>query len=491
MNQILLVEPAFPYPAKSKNKANEVHKNFVPVGLLKIGAYYKSIGCAVKLVRGNHPIEAISPFAPGQIMITSIFTYWSKYVWDAVEYYRGLFPDATIIVGGIYATIHSDKQEFQNKLRQYNARCHIGLYDEAERFYPDYSLLGSVIDYHATHAMRGCIRKCGFCGTWKIEPKREDKTTAELIAELKAIGKNRVIFFDNNFLANKQIKQILEEVAALRINNRPIIFESQSGFDGRLLEKEPELAKLLKKARFQNVRIAWDNAVSDSSSIKKQIDSLADAGYKAKDISVFMIYNFGIPFENMLKKLTYCKKWGVQITDCRFRPLDITKDDFKPHKFKEGQSDDEYYVHKRGGWTDRKIRDFRKKVREHNIWVRYAKDKGLAYDRNMEKWSSIHNTFKFFKLGRPPKLEDIEKSPTWINRLYKLNKVKNYYRKNGFSAPDFNKLPYYKIDEELNKMILVVMDSQRMRKSKGKSRGVSHIGSASEDMEIAVVEGKG
>lgn len=35
---ILLVEPDFPYPKKSKNKANSVHKNFIPIGLLKIGS---------------------------------------------------------------------------------------------------------------------------------------------------------------------------------------------------------------------------------------------------------------------------------------------------------------------------------------------------------------------------------------------------------------------------------------------------------------------
>lgn len=146
----------------------------------------------------------------------------------------------------------------------------------------------------------------------------------------------------------------------------------------------------------------------------------------------------------------------MQITDCRFRPLDVTKDDFKPHKFKEGQSDDEYYIHKKAGWTDRKIRDFRKSVREHNIWVRYAKDKGLSYDKNMEKWSSIHNTFKFFKLGRPPQLETIESSATWRDRLEMMNRVKSYYKKNDITAPDFSDLPYQSIDEELRKIFAIV-----------------------------------
>ena len=83
---------------------------------------------------------------------------------------------------------------FKDRLKQYSAECYVGLHPDAEKFYPDYSLLGSEIDHHVTHAMRGCIRRCAFCGTWKIEPKRHDKTSEELQEELKAIGKNKVIF---------------------------------------------------------------------------------------------------------------------------------------------------------------------------------------------------------------------------------------------------------------------------------------------------------
>ena len=39
---VLLVEPDFPYPSKSKNKADHIHKNFVPIGLLKFGSFYKA-----------------------------------------------------------------------------------------------------------------------------------------------------------------------------------------------------------------------------------------------------------------------------------------------------------------------------------------------------------------------------------------------------------------------------------------------------------------
>jgi len=326
------------------------------------------------------------------------------------------------------------------------------LHPDAEKFYPDYSLMGNEIDHHVTHAMRGCIRKCAFCGTWKIEPQRHYKTSEELQKELKTIAKNKVIFFDNNFLANTNVKSILEDLSNLKINGKAVLCESQSGFDGRLLERNPELGTLLRKARFQNIRIAWDNSFSDYLSIKKQINYLTIAGYKAKDISVFMVYNFDIPYAEMQKKLNYCKKLGVQITDCRYRPLEAIDDNYNPQKI-EGQTENDYYIHSKAGWTDKKIRTFRKKVREHNIWIRYAKDKGLFYDKKMEKWSAIHNTFKFFKMGRPPKLDTFEKSPTWSKRLKMMTMVKNKYTKDNISSSGLGNLTLGRFDEELKKII--------------------------------------
>ena len=117
MNKILLIEPAFPYPAKSKNQADEVHRNFVPVGLLKLGAWYKEQDADVKLVRGNIEKSDIG-FVPTEIFVTSIFTYWSKYVWETVAHYRELYPYAEITIGGIYATLHHKKEYFKKKLAE-------------------------------------------------------------------------------------------------------------------------------------------------------------------------------------------------------------------------------------------------------------------------------------------------------------------------------------------------------------------------------------
>ena len=49
IKKVLLVEPNFPIPAKSRN-----HSNFLPIGLLKIASYLRSKSIEVKLIRYEH-----------------------------------------------------------------------------------------------------------------------------------------------------------------------------------------------------------------------------------------------------------------------------------------------------------------------------------------------------------------------------------------------------------------------------------------------------
>ena len=357
--KVLLVEPEFPIAAKSKN-----HSHFLPVGLLKIGTYHKQKGDKVKLVRGLKRCG----FTPDRVLITSLFTYWSKYVHEAADFYHKAYPNAQIEIGGIYASLL--KKEC--KKRAPFARVCRGLYRRgaAEKVVPDYSILPEELDYQIVHSSRGCTRRCKFCGTWKIEPEFTCKES--LVDE---ICSNRIIFYDNNLLANRHIADILNELADTKYNDRVIHSESQCGIDGRLLT--PRLAKLLKKARFINPRIAWDGPYGQWKSIKAQIDMLANSGYNPKDIYVFMIYNYDLDYYEMKKKLERCKKWGVQISDCRYRPLDQTFDNYNPRR---KQTYVDYYIH--SNWTDRQIKLLRKKVREQNIVIRH----GFSfYSRDLER----------------------------------------------------------------------------------------------------------
>jgi hypothetical protein len=343
--KVLLVEPNFPIPPKSKN-----HRDFLPIGLLKLASYHRKRGDEIELVRGN---QYFPEFYPNQIKITSLFTYWADYVWESVRFYKESYPKAKVIIGGIYASLmpkHCKKSGCNEVF--------IGVDKEAERCKPAYDLVD--VDYQIVHTSRGCVRRCKFCGTWKIEPEFTYKQSIK-----EEICRNRIIFYDNNLLANPFIKDILKELENAKHNGRVVYSESQCGIDGRLLT--PGLAKLLKKARFLNPRIAWDHGCNQRKMIKKQIDMLVGAGYPAKDIYVFMIYNYEFDYYEMLKKLKQCKRWGVQIADCRYRPLNQTFDNYNP---RGRQTNKDYYIHPR--WTDRQIKLFRRKVRQQNIMIRHG-----------------------------------------------------------------------------------------------------------------------
>jgi len=104
---------------------------------------------------------------------------------------------------------------------------------------------------------------------------------------------------------------------------------------------------------------------------------LNEVGYSRKDIYVFMVYNFDMDFTEMSKKLRKCKRWGVQIADCRFRPLNQTFDNYNPRK---EQTNEDYYIHL--NWTDAQIRLFRKQVRQQNICIRHG---FKSYDKVLER----------------------------------------------------------------------------------------------------------
>jgi hypothetical protein len=366
---ILLVEPEFPIPPKSKN-----HSNFLPIGLLKLANYYWKNGNTVQLIRGNAKAE----FYPKQILITSLFTYWSKYVKDSVAFYRNLYPKAKIIVGGIYASLMPEH------CKNYTGcdEVFIGIHHEAENCQPAYDMVD--VDYQIIHGMRGCTRKCPFCGIWKLE-KQQFKTVNQI---RKAIIRNKLVFYDNNMLINPNIRNILKMLKEIRINGKYITCECQSGFDGRIIAENQDLAFLLKQARFTNIRLAWDFSYEQYYQVENWINIFKQTGYNSRSMFIFMIYNWSFDYEELEKKRQKCYEWGIQISDCRFRPLNQTFDNYDSHSL--GQTAEDYYIH--SNWTDEQIRQFRRNVRRHNIcirqqikWDEYSKKKEKLFAKSRSK----------------------------------------------------------------------------------------------------------
>ena len=153
MSGILLVEPNFPIPPKSRN-----HKNFLPIGLLKIATYLRDHDHQVELIRGipKDSTKLKERLNPEEVWVTSLFTYWARYVREAVQHYREMFPSAQIKVGGIYASLLTPEE-----VKEYTGcdEVHQGAIPEVEKYAkshpPAYELLGNAnphpIDFQIVH----------------------------------------------------------------------------------------------------------------------------------------------------------------------------------------------------------------------------------------------------------------------------------------------------------------------------------------------------
>ncbi len=197
-------------------------------------------------------------------------------------------------------------------------------------------------DHQEIRITEGCPNQCPFC----YEPK-------EIVYfGIPEIVKNSVKIVDMNLICKEKALGILYELPDT-LNKKRIRYELICGIDYRFLNQE--LADWLYFKNFKKPRIAWDFEFDEQYNIKDSIEILLKAGYKRKDILVFMLVNWHTTYETNLKKLDLCKVWNVKVGDCPY----------------DGQ---EWKKLIPIDWTMKELRDFRKRVRKHNQMVNFGVD---------------------------------------------------------------------------------------------------------------------
>jgi len=193
---------------------------------------------------------------------------------------------------------------------------------------------------------QGCPNRCPFC----YEPPEQK------LFQTPRIERNKVKIMDMNLLSQKNAFSIIQQLGGIKVDNKVVHYELICGIDHRFLT--PSLAEELKASRFKNIRLAWDFGYYDQFKIKKALKLLLAEGYKTRNMTVFMICNWKIPYEECLKKLYLCAIWSVKVADCYF----------------DGQVSPNIEPI---GWTGDQIKDFRKRVRKHNQLVNFGIDPEL------------------------------------------------------------------------------------------------------------------
>ena len=290
---ILLVEPLY-------------RTRYPPIGLLKLASYHKLNGDTVELAKG-----CVSPKTkPDLVYVTSLFTWMWKPVWKTVSYYKKLFPEVELRLGGLYASLMPDHAKKSGADFIYN-----GVFSEAENLMPAYELVpewdGSII-----FSSRGCNRRCAYCAVWRIEGSIG--SCKHSIKNLVYPGHTRVILWDNNILQSAYWTEVFDELVQLsKVHGLKIDFNQ--GLDARLVTNE--VAEKLSKMKLMCVRIAYDReAMRDL--VEEALEELSSKGLRRRSVLVYLLYNFDDDPDCFFRRMRDVLSWGGVVYPMRYEPLD-------------------------------------------------------------------------------------------------------------------------------------------------------------------------
>jgi pyruvate-formate lyase-activating enzyme len=295
---VLLVEPDY-------------YTRYPPLGLLKLSAYHKSRGDTTELVKGVGKVCR----KPNRIYVTSLFTWAWEPVWQAVRHYKRRFPNASLWLGGLYASLLPE-----HAARSGADRVYKGLFREAEDLMPDYSLVpewdGSIV-----FSSRGCNNRCPFCAVPVLEGSLNSAKGS--IRHLVYPGHTRIIFWDNNILQSPRWREIFDELEELGLR-----VDFNQGIDARLITDE--VARRLSKLRLDSgggvkVRLGYDLR-KNGPFVKRAIERLNAVGISARKVMVYTLFNYvDDDPEDFFERVKEILSWGAVSYPMRYEPLNALR----------------------------------------------------------------------------------------------------------------------------------------------------------------------
>ncbi|MFZ7137847.1 MAG: B12-binding domain-containing radical SAM protein [archaeon] len=295
MKHVLLVEPDY-------------YSKYPPLGLLKLSTYHKSIGNTTELVKGN--TSSILK-EPDIIYVTSLFTWAWRPVWKAIKHYSEKYPNSEIWLGGLYASLMPEHAAYSGIEP---SKIYQGIFCDAEDVIPDYTLVpewNEKAKASIVFGSRGCIRTCPYCAVPKIEKKFNSPRKS--IKKYIWPEHKKIIFFDNNFLANPYWKLLLNEVIELGLE-----VDFNQGLDARLITDE--VATKLSELKIERMlRLSYDYQ-SMGPSVKNAIKLLESKGVNGRNILVYTLYNFTDSPDDFYKRMSDILEWGAVCYPQRYEP---------------------------------------------------------------------------------------------------------------------------------------------------------------------------
>ena len=270
--------------------------------------------------------DLISTEKPDLVLVTSMMTYWYPGVQETIAVVREVFPEVTIVLGGIYATLcrehaqsHSGADWIETGAGEeyilervgehtgysVSMKCNLSGLDTYP--YPAFDLQRK-IPYVPLLTSKGCPFTCKYCASHFLNPKRMVRSPESAVEEIKywheRFGVEDFIFYDDALLvdAEKHAIPIFEGIINSGLNIR---FHTPNAVHIRGISGQT--AQLMFRAGFKTLRLGLETAVFDTRAeldakvtaeeFKRAVTCLKAAGFDKNMIGAYLLT--GLPGQNM------------------------------------------------------------------------------------------------------------------------------------------------------------------------------------------------
>lgn len=268
--KISIIEPKTPF----YNFYSAVLKRLPLLGPIYLGTILKNQGHDVTIYNENIKELDYSQIKDSDVLGISIMSSTAPRGYEIASNFRQVNPRGRVIIGGSHATFLPEEAAkyadqvvtgegepvISDVIKEGGAKIVSGspVEDLDDLPFPDFSLIDGFKErppYTPVSTSRGCPFACTFCSvTAMFGRKYRFRSTESVIEELSRLKHRHILFYDDNFDANKpRVKELLTQMIRHKLTPP---WTAQVRAD---VAKDEELVKLMARANCRQLCIGFES----------------------------------------------------------------------------------------------------------------------------------------------------------------------------------------------------------------------------------------